>query len=317
MSDLIAGYLSELTDEQLAFSAIYLEDVFAHRRQYLSGFDANQLDTIRQLIKTTPSAIMKFKLMAALDTELQLQISMQFEGEHLLSVFQFHEDHAFLKRLFQALKAPDQQTILQELYKTHKDIYTQLKPLVGHDMSMIGGILVKDEQVVSQFIEKEKLAILSQILSPRHTPKHMDSFSRELNSRYEKHDLHHLCQSLISSFVNKNIPISSLENFSCHLKFYHFLVPYLVIFPELNPNIMPALDLFLTSLNRMPDDEWVLKLLNQLPQTVIQIALERLSGFESVAEFKKRQIYSKLFKSIQANLHQSFADKVKLAYQTL
>jgi hypothetical protein len=67
----------------------------------------------------------------------------------------------------------------------------------------------------------------------------------------------------------------------------------------------------------MPNDEWVVKLLNQLPQTVIQIALERLSGFESVPEFKKRQIYSKLFKSIQANLHHAFADKVKLAYQTL
>lgn len=317
MSDLIAGYLSELTDEQLAFSAIYLEDVFANQRNFMAGFDADQLDTIRMLIKTTPSPVMKYKLMAALDTELQLQIALQFEDEHLLNVFMFHEDHPFLKRLFQAVKGPQQQIILQELYKTHKDVYSLLKPLVGHDMSMIGGILVKDEHVVSQFIEKEKLAILSQILSTRHTVQHMDSFSRELNARYEKHDLHHLCQSLVSSFINKNISISSQENFACHLKFYHFLVPYLVIFPELKAYVTPALDMFLTSLNRMPNDEWVVKLINQLPQTVIQIALERLGNFESVAEFKKRQIYSKLFKSIQANLHQPFADKVKLAYQTI
>ena len=317
MSELLTGYLSDLTDEQLAFSALFLEDVFYHNRQYLSSYDADQIDTIRVVIKSAPSTAMKYKLLSALDPDIQLHIVALFDGASVLEFFRYHQDKTFVKRVFQTLKAPLQQDVLQSLYKDKKNVYQLLKPLVGHDMSMIGGILVKDEQVVSQFIEKEKLTLLSKIVSQRHSTIHMDAFGKELNGRYEKHDLAHLCSVLIASFTHKNIPINSTENFGSHIKFYHFLVPYLIMFPELNQHIIPAMDQFLVSLHRMPNDEWVVKLLNQLPQTIIQNALERLGSFESVGEFKKRQIYSTLFKSVKANIHHSFADKVKLAYQTL
>jgi hypothetical protein len=306
--------LQDLNDAQLSYSSRILEDVFLHNKGAINHLDTYHIQTIHILIKSIPSDEMKNKILASLHADMQFKVLKLMAPLDLKHTFNTFSDISFLKLYFQHLDSLLQQDILKDLYAVDKARYKSLKDASGQNLSMIGGLLVKSDDSTEALYKKEIRTLLAMIKNPHTSTDKLLRFGKHLDKAL--YSIEGFLDLFIRHFVAKKIALNSSASFATHLKFYTFLVPYIVLYPDIKNKLSDPLDQLLLSLDKMPDTLWVIKVLNQLPPLVIRIAIARLQSYERIPEFQKRNIYSKLLKVVNENIHTPHSSNIKLALQS-
>jgi len=308
-------YLSLLSDEQVHYSGTFLEDVFLHHKKGLSIDVDPQVETVRVLLLSVPTDDMKQRVFEALDLPTQLRLAKQLNGAQLFDVFCFTQDMTALKRLFQELSDSRKQTLLRELYKVDKTKYAALKELIAHKVSMIGGHIIPQSKAVQEKLKKDVQLCLAIIKHPQKTPQHIKLLNKHVDSKYELEELEQLTALVIRQFSTLKIAIKSQQHFMVYLKFYHFIMPYLMLFPSLKAHLTQTIDTLIMALKDMPTGRWVVKLMAQLPKEMIRETLQQLKRFERIAQFEKRNVYCTLLKDIKDNLNAPEAAVVRQLFK--
>jgi len=298
------AYLSELSDSQIAFSSAFLEDVFLHQKTGLSQFRPDDISTICTLIKSVPSKAMKSALLKALDTPFQVQIAQKMDDKELHFMFLYHDDIPILKLIFQSLTDNRKESVIQMLFKDDKKKFNELKPLMESSRTVATHApATLSPEDLTKAIQHEIKVMLKLITDPKYTASDLKDRVTSAEKRIPLDHFEVISRRVIAEFTRLNIPLSNKDTFAVHVKFYTFLVPYLVLFPNLNTVVLHPLDAFLHALNRLPNGVWVIKVLNQLPYSIIELCLDRLKSHPRIPELQKRSVYSKLLNVIYENAH--------------
>jgi len=309
--------LNTLSDDAIPFAGEFLELVFLMKESDLGSFDADQIDTIRTLISGVRDMKMKQQMLRALAHDTIYALETSFSSEDYQALFLGYADMKFLEVMFRELEDQYQTDILNALFNHNEERYAFFKKLLKYKLSMLGGILIKQENVLKQFMEREKHLILDLFEDPNATLEDSKVLSASFAQKYEPDDLELLCKELISTFTMKKLSLADSKAFSIYLKFFFFIGPFVETYSRLYDDIKPLLDLLITSLHGMPSGEWAVKVLNQLPMIIIQSTLKLLSAFPTLSQFEKKQMYSKLLTKIKTQSSIKEGDNVRFALSQL
>ncbi len=108
-----------------------------------------------------------------------------------------------------------------------------------------------------------------------------------------------LAKALISQLISLNIPINTPQNFGSYVRFYvvlNFLSPRN---PAIAKAMIPIIEKTILALHALPNGQWIVKVLDQLPVGIIEFIIRRLSAYERVTHFEKRMMYCKLLLDIR------------------
>lgn len=308
-------YLRQLNEKQIHYSAAFLEEVFLHQKKGLSVDNDDQLFTVKVLLLSVPTVEMKQKIAQALTLDSQMGVSKLFDHNQLVDFFHYLSDINALKRIFQEQSDTKKHPLLQALYKVDKAKYTTLKELMAHKVSMIDGAIVPQDKAIQRTLKKDMLLCLTFIGDPKKKQSQIKILHKHLDSTYELDALEQLTSMVIYQFSRLNIPIKNQQHFMSHLKFYHFIMPYLMLFPSLNSQLNHTIDTLIMALKDMPDGLWVVKIIGQLPKEMIRETLHQLKRFEHIAQFEKRNVYCKLLKEIRNNLNAPEAQVIRQLFK--
>ena len=113
--------------------------------------------------------------------------------------------------------------------------------------------------------------------------------------------------------------LNSTENYLAYLKFFECSVSMVVSCPESNASLEKNIEYFLQQLAKLKreGDEWILKILNQLPLFILKKCCLMVSQYEQFKNSQKRQSYLNLFKIIQKNIDTEHAGYIKIAMNQL
>ena len=297
------SYLKDLSEQQLAFSSAFLEDVFLHQKTGLSEFRPEDLTTLGSLIAAMPTTTMKKSVLNALDTPIQVQLSQKMDDEELHLLFTYLQDIPILKLIFQSLPDHRKEPLIQQLFQQDKKLFNELKSLMEPSQTLPLESPLPSHQDLGKLIQREIQVLVKMIDEPIYTVSDLKSHVSALEKQIAIEHFDIIAQRVIAGFMSLNIPLTDKNTFASHVKFYTFLVPYLIIFPSLNVVVLHPLDAFLNALNRLPNGGWVVKVINQLPPSIIKLCLDRLKSHPRIPELQKRQVYSKLLGVIYENIH--------------
>jgi hypothetical protein len=108
-----------------------------------------------------------------------------------------------------------------------------------------------------------------------------------------------LAKALISQLIALNIPINTPQNFGAYLRFYMILNLFSPKHPAIAKAMIPLIEKTILALNSLPNKQWVIKVLDQLPVGIIEFIIRRLQAYEKVTNFEKRMMYCKLLLDIR------------------
>ncbi len=309
--------LRHLNQDQLKFSAEFLRKVFVEKEIYDKPFIENELETVRSIFMAVPSNNMKATLLNYLNHQNQYLLLQQLDSQNIDALFDYYDNLIILKSLIKTFDDVRLSKLLQRLYNSDKEKYHALKSSLDSSISIVEGVIITKISEMTTLIEADIDRLLRDFQSTQVAIKKMKALSIRIERKYEIEPLETFVNTLIHRFDELNIGLRNASEFAIHLKYYHFLFPFFRLYPELDKKVEKSLERLVFSLEKFPTTDWVFKVLNQLPLKVIQILLNRLNNYEQIREFEKRNIYCKLLKSIQDNLENSSADRVKKAFSPI
>lgn len=317
MSIVDASLLQTLSAPQLQFAGPFLKDVFVHNKTNIDVFSEDDIRTIATLLTSVKESHMKTAIIKSLSEKTIEQLFPSFTANDLTSLFLGHPSFSYLSNIFKTLTETQQIKLLTALFNQNKEKYMEFKSLLAYKVSMLGGIIVKQDQVLKKFLDREKHIILDLFESPSKTTEDIITISKKFEQKYDFEDLELLSQELITTFTVKKIALTNAATFAIYLKFFYFIDPFVARFQSLSTSIKPLLDVVLTSLQSMPDIEWAIKILNQLPPAILQDCLRLLKSHPTLSQFEKRQSYSKLLKDIERHCMSDEGENIRFAFSQL
>lgn len=309
--------LKQLSKDQISFAGKFLESVFADRKTNLDTYTNEQLDTIIALISTSAAPVMKLSMYHALAETTLHTILPKLQKQDRFMLFEKHNPLTLLENLFKKLPEHQQSTVLDYLFNTDKTRYTALKRLFKDNVTLRNGIIITQESALKQFMEKEKHRLLDLFENPKASYTQVSNIAQKFSEKYDPEALEMLCTELITTFNKKNIGLTNPESFSIYLKFFYFIDPFVGKYTELARALRPLLDTLIVTLSGMPSEEWVIKVLNQLPQICLQTCLKQLKSYETLPQFEKRTLYSKLLKEIKVNCFSEYGENIRTAFSKI
>ena len=303
--------ISEFTEEDVAFSSQFLKQIFLEEDQGIESLSDERLHLVWILIKSVPSKAMKAKIVTALSVDEQLKlISFMDDGEKLL-LFEYIDALNLLKPLFKELPAKTQHHILEAMYQKDKAKYKQLKVLLANKVSMVGGILVKQERVLQQFLDQEKSALLDTLADAQTSHQDIQAYAQSLKEKYELEDIENLLKSVIKYFLKAKPTMRNANEFAFYLKTCELWAPYLDIITESDKVLLPFIDLFLANFKSFPSPEWVIRVLDQVSLPILNLVMVRLRNHNKISQFERRQFYSKMIADIESNLSETQGKNIR------
>jgi hypothetical protein len=296
--------LSGLSKDQIKYSGKFLEDIFLHRQTNIKELDDSQIKTVQTIIRAVDDLKMKQFILGQLDKSVRLTITKQMSAQEQLDLFNFMsmEDLDFLQTLFADLSKDSQFKILESLHTKDRKKYTSLKSLIQDKVSMVGNILVQQDNVLTQFIAKDKDILFAMINDKKLSSEDAAIFAKKIEKKYESKDLEKLGHLAIEYFTKLRVPFSDQASFSTHLKFYFFISGFLTALPGLTQPFNPLIHRIIDGLQNLPSNEWTMKVLNQFPIPIIELVLDQLINYEKISNSQKRNQYNKLLKMIKSNV---------------
>jgi hypothetical protein len=309
-------YLKNLTQEEIEFSGDFLKTVFIEDKKNID-LKEHKIQTVIAIFKAVTSWKMKTSIIESLNSKHQKEI---------LTILTKKEKHEFLllssnskltKYIFKSYSEKEQQKLLKTLFNQNRAKYQELKNSITEKIQLVGPIWLEKNTSSDTSIENEKQHILNSILDSKLSFEDTAMLANRIKNNYELEDLEKIILSVAEHFTKLAMSMTNPETFLVHLKFHYFMSPFLKDFQKLQVLYKKLINECIFSLNTLPNEKWIIKVLNQFPLTIIKRILQTLMGHEKIADFNKRNIYCKILNKIKQNLDLKEAANIRFAFSQL
>ena len=89
------------------------------------------------------------------------------------------------------------------------------------------------------------------------------------------------------------------------------------LFPSCEESLDSIIETKINVLSAFSSSDWLIKVINQYPIYFIKQLIKRLSKYERISQFEKRNRYCKLLKIIQDNMNHPDAADVRYAFSLI
>jgi hypothetical protein len=306
--------LNDLSDSQIEFSGQFLEAVFLQNKTAQSHLSDSELDVVFRLIQAVQTPEMKRAILTGVGSSAQLKLAAKMNTDQLVDLFGYLDDIVVLRKIFKPLDRDVQNEILKAVYKTDRENYAELQTLVSDRVRRVGDVLVSKSPMLDKMLEREISALLDMIQSPKFAVEDAAISAKKMEKKYDISDQEKLCLALLSAFAKLKNPMKNPADFAVHLKFYFFLDPFLKTVSELDAKISPQIDAVISALQSMPNGEWIVRVLNQFPVSVIGAVLTRIAKGERSTSLPERSRHMQLMKEIKRLIESPEAENIRQAF---
>ena len=267
-------------------------------------------ESVKLLFKSLDSYSIKTALFHHFNQETQINLAKALDFESVGDIFVHYHDMHRLSIIFSSFSPQTQTQILQHL-KTHspsKFNQFQTKEVVREDSE---NVITHSATHFDSLGTQPLKASLTLFQSPQFTNADASQFAKLLIRQHSNPDLTSLGATILTTLKNKNLALSNKKAFEIYLKSYYFFDPLLAHLPALTKYMPAHIDPLLTALHAMPNNDWKIKVLNQLPHSALKIGLTMLKNHEKLQNQAKRKIYSTLLHDIGTMLALPEAKRIK------
>ena len=303
--------LSEFTDEQTAISKTILERIFVKLERNV-GLQPDAIDVVVAMIVEAEDPVSRL-ITQALGTPALIQMAPALV-ELRSAVWVEWVDPEILLEVFSGLRAPLQRKLLEDLYIHSPRLYHVLRHRSAGQMSRVGGTFVSKAKGAAM-IETRVERLVTQIMDDTKSVSDMEVSALVLRRDFDWDDVVRVVAEVVAELVRMAIPLDCATDFNKYLKL-HWMLAYLPrAFPD--EGRLPLLRTVREAIYRMPDIQWVLKVLNQFPNDTIAPVIELIRADELHPDLSKRNRATKLMNDLRASIDTANFENVRWALESM
>jgi len=305
--------IESMSSEEVLFATSFLENVFIKNETNITIEDKTQINIITTLIKASKKDKMKSTLFFALTTQTQETIFnlLTFNNQSLLLLQT--KTISLSMKLYTQLEPSLQNQFMIECFKKNQNLFKSIKQKLRPNISIHQGIIIEktkiNENLSASYISKLIHLITNQETSIGQTKE----FALSLQTILAEKDLELLTTQFFNYFSKLELKLESKENFVTYLKFFEISVPLIVLYPSNSNTLNRIIEQFLLSLNNLTSQDWIIKLLNQVPAFILNKCCYEIHNFEKIKNANKRNIYCRYNNLVKENLNKDYANNIKEA----
>lgn len=300
-------------DEQTTLQQL-IESIYVHHAMDIHVTQTT-LASLKTMFSEVDSSQISTTIFEHLDQESQIALAKTLDIPTLGAIFALYHNMHHLYILFSSLSPDTQNQVLAFLKKHHPDKFNQLQTkevAQAPSPTTTPNDAPKTASIDGLDPDPYKGALLL-FQTSTYTVQDAEHYAKTVIRQLSNPDLNSLCQKIITTIKTKKLSLSNKKAFALYLKTYFFFDPILMQLPSTAKFLPPHLDPLIVALNAMPDHQWKLKILNQLPFNILKITLRLLKNHEKMAHFEKRNLYCKVYNDISSVLNQPEAKRIKQA----
>lgn len=260
--------LTEFTEEQTAAAKVFLERVFVNLEQAIVP-DPAMLELIVAMIMESDDKIARL-ITQSLATPALIYMAPALVEARQMAWLDW-VDRSILPGMFSGLRVPLQRTILEALYTESPDMYDLLRQHSSGQMIRVGATFVsKAKATVMRDTRVDRL--VAQIMDDTESPANIEAAAGVLRRDFDWDDVVDIVATVVKEMDRLSVPLVSSSDFKKHLKLHWMFAALPRTFSDADR--APWDRIVADAMYRMPDTQWVLKVLNQFPvETIVPVIL--------------------------------------------
>ena len=225
------------------------------------------------------------------------------------------QDKQALPLVFAALPHEAQKALLSEWFVSDRDRYLLIKASASQRTIVVGDVWVRTDTALPQLVRAEAENVLDAIQKEAVSVALFADFLKLRVGKYPAEALESMGQLVLETFIGLKISLATPASFLMHLK-CHLYHDYLM---SEAPNgrisaYAQLLDQLVGALAQMPDGDWVMKVLAQMPRGALVQVMRRLKDGKQAPQEAQRKQSAKLLHEIGTRVDRPEFETVRLAY---
>jgi hypothetical protein len=287
------------------------------RRVFLedsSSVSPSEMQAVVAMASQIPNAVLS-QLLTALEGKFRRQIVMALPRSRQTWWLETSPDSQDLGFVFDAWPKEAQSALLADWFVTHRDRYLLIKESANQRTIALGDIWVRTDTALPDVIHAEVERVLDAIQNAGTSPSAFSDFLAPRATMYAPEVLESIGKSVMETFLTLNVPLTTPASFLTHLKchLYHdslvSAVPGIVI-----PAYTALVQQFVMALGQMPDGDWVMKVLSQMPQGALRHVFRLIKEGQASQQEAQRKTCLRLIRDISERVDRPEFEPVRLAY---
>ncbi len=217
--------------------------------------------------------------------------------------------------VFAALPEAEQSRLLSTWFAANRDRYLLIKDLASQRMITVGDLWVRTDTAKPDLIQVEVETVLDAIQNETSGPSDFADFLKLRVTMYAPEVLESIGKLVVSAFLDLKIPIVTPASFLMHLK-CHLYYDYLTsAIPGISiASYSQLIQQFVMALGQMPDGDWVMKVLSQMPGSALKHIFRIMREGAAAHQEPQRQTCLRLIRDIGQRVDRPEFEPVRLVY---
>lgn len=300
MNHINQEWLQKLSTEQIHQAGMMLETIFVHQKT-IGLMDHKRIQLMAILIQAVDLLTMKKTLFHALSEPHKIEVFCELNSDNQAQLL---EETALGQKCIAMLSEKQKQSLLDAV--SHEDLKTMISTQEGQFKKK------GTKQSVHHCIQE----CLVMIQSPSQSLIEIKKlFLRWPLDQFSEQELQEACQSLVAEFAVLKLPLENQDQFLMYLKFFQICSLFHAVYPKIIGQIEAQIDCLIVALYKMPNEEWITKIITPIPSLIIFQMVHLLKKFPQITHFDKKTIYSKLLKRLVELAKKTKIKKLIQAFQ--
>jgi len=307
--------LKTFNEEDVRKASYVLEQIFIKQEQQLQLDSEQDIQLLKALIKATDSLDTRYRIFDGFERTVQMKLFLLLPYDIQLQLLSEAKDGSLLSALYQSLEPSLQKQCLSDLFKANNTQYDRLKKTLLPSLKVEGGLVIGKAHLNTEHCFMYAKSLFDKCINLSFNKEKLAAYTQQLIDAMPQANLLKTSELFFRQFFEKNIPLSKKEDFAIYMRFFETALTLVVIHPNLMPLIDQTIDAFLLKLKQLPSDEWIAKILNQLPLFMLKKVCMRLKDYERIPNGAQRSLFCKYYKGILA--YQNQFKNIKIALDQL
>ena len=295
--------LQKLTTKEQIFAGKLLKAILENQRTEIKNLNQAKLDIIAKLINSFTSTHLKIIIIESLHSSQYKELIPQLSDISQNEFFEHWSQGEELDRYFKYLTSQDQNRVLTHLFHTDRNRFSRLKPLNQKEANYADGIKIESATSTPPQREAEIESLMNQLTNVKTPLKEILNHAKKIDNEYEIQDIENIYLKIIHNFKRLNIELNSPQSFTQYLNIFNIFETRILTFPIFKKAITPIIDRVLYTTAQIEDINWILTILSQIPHNCLNLTIQYLRRYETIREFKKRNLYGKLKGTLEKELN--------------
>ena len=225
------------------------------------------------------------------------------------------QDPQEMPLIFASLPHVVQKELLSDWFVSDRERYLWIKASASQRTIVVGDIWVRTDTALPQLIRAQTETVLDAIQNPALSTVLFSEFLASRVGKYPPEALESIGVAVLNAFMALKIGLSTPASFLMHLKCHLYHDHVIAVIPGI---VIPAygqlLEQFCLALGQMPDGDWGMKVLAQMPPGALKQILQALRDGQQSSQEGQRKTCLRLMKEIAQRVDRPEFEAVRLAY---